>query len=259
MKQIHCSASMVIYKNPPEMIRNAALSILNSECSIELYIIDNSPTPELRSAFEGLPIVYHFYGENVGYGKAHNWAIFNSTSAKYHVILNPDIIIPHDTMRALIEFMDTNPDIGLVSPKILNEDGSIQHLNKRYTTILDLFLRRFLPNPLKPIFKRRLDFYEMKDVGYDSSYDVQFLTGCFMFCRKSVLQDIGGFDPRYFLHFEDADLTRKFQENNSRTVYFPDASVTHLWERAPHKSMKMALILIINGMRYFRKWGFKWH
>jgi GT2 family glycosyltransferase len=257
MNLLDCTASMVVYNNPPEMIRNAVMSFLNSERTVKLYIIDNSQSPILKPALDGLFISYHFNGENVGYGRGHNWAIKQAANSRYHLILNPDITIPIGAVSSLIAFMDDNPQIGLVCPKILNEDGSIQYLNKRYTTVLDLFLRRFLPGPLKPFFQKRLDYYEMRDVGYDTSYDVPFLTGCFMFCRTSVLKEIGGFDPRYFLHFEDADLTRKFQEHNTRTVYYPNVLVTHLWERAPHKSLKMALLLIVNGIRYFNKWGWK--
>jgi len=254
---IDCTASIVAYKNPPEMIRNAAATFLAADCSTRLTIVDNSSTPALHFTLDGLSISYYFYGKNVGFGKAHNWAIFNSEPSKYHLILNPDIIIPPGAISALVEFMDSSPDIGLVCPRILNEDGTIQYLNKRQATVYDLFLRRFLPSPLKSLFQKRLDYYEMKDVGYDASYDVPFLTGCFMFCRSSVLKEIGGFDPRYFLHFEDADLTRKFQKHGSRTVYYPNVSVTHLWDRAPHKSLKMALVLIVNGIRYFNKWGWK--
>ena len=251
-----CTASMVIYNNPPEMIRNAVATFLDTDCSKHLTIVDTSPTPDLRSAFDGLPVSYHLYGENVGYGKAHNWAIFHSEPSKYHLILNPDIIISPGAISALIKFMDTNPDIGLVCPKILNEDGSIQYLNKRYPTVFDLFLRRFLPSPLKLFFQKRLDYYEMKDVGYDSAYDVPFLTGCFMFCRKSVLKEIGGFDPEYFLYFEDVDLCRRIQRIH-RTVYNPSVSVIHYWKREAHKNWLFTYYFICSAFRYFNRWGYK--
>ncbi|BCS96472.1 glycosyl transferase [Desulfoluna limicola] len=252
-----CSASMVIYENSPNVIKKTAVSFLDTECKVKLSVIDNSPTPVLKSVFDGLPVLYHFYGENVGYGRGHNWSIFNSEKSRYHLILNPDVVITPGTINALVRFMDANEDVGMVCPKLLNEDGSVQHQNKRYTTVYDLFLRRFLPQRIKPLFQQRLDYYEMKDIGYNSIYDVPFVTGAFMFCRSSALRKVGGFDPRYFLNFEDADLTRKFHLHNFRTVFYPHASVTHLWGREPHKSIKMALIMMVNGCRYFNKWGWK--
>ncbi len=257
MKILNCTASIVVYNNPPELIRKAAESILSCSLNTELHIVDNSPTQVLKSYLIDLPIKYHYYGSNAGYGRGHNKALDECSDSKYHIILNPDIILAPSVIESLTVFMDENTDIGLVCPKVLNEDGTVQHLNKRRATVYDLFLRRFLPDSFRPLFQERLDYYEMKDVGYDSIYDVPFVTGAFMFCRTDILKSVGGFDSRYFMYFEDADLSRKFQEHNCRTVFYPYVSVTHLWERASSKSIKMAFILIFNGIRYFNKWGWK--
>jgi GT2 family glycosyltransferase len=253
-----CTASMVIYKNPPEVIRNAAVSFLETECAVQLTIVDNSPTTDLRSAFDGLPVSYHFYGENGGYGRAHNWAIFDAEPSKYHLVLNPDIFIPSGTMSSLITFMENNPEVGIVCPRILNEDGSDQYLNKRYPSVTDFFIRRFVPHVFAPLFKRRQDYYEMRDVGYDKMCEVEVMTGAFMLCRTDVLKALGGFDPRYFLYLEDFDLSRKFQQNGHRTVYCPEAAVIHYWTRESHKNIRMTLIFMTSMYRYFSKWGWKW-
>lgn len=253
-----CAASMVIYNNPPEMIRNAAISFLNSDSSVQLTIVDNSPTPALHAAFNGLAVEYHFNGKNVGYGRGHNWAIQRVQNSRYYLILNPDLIVHSATIKSLIDFMDKNSDVGMVCPKVLNEDGSIQSLNKRYPTVYDLFMRRFLPQKLHGMLKNRLAWYETRDIGYETIHDVEFMSGCFMFCRTSALKAVGGFDERYFMYFEDCDLGQKLQNAGYRTVYFPHATVTHLWERASHKSIKMACVLIANMFRYFNKWGWRW-
>jgi GT2 family glycosyltransferase len=253
-----CTASMVVYKNPPEMVRAAAATFLETDISKHLTIVDNSPAPDLRSAFDGLPISYHFNGENVGYGKAHNWAIFHSEPSKHHLILNPDIVIQQGTVVRLANFMDENPDIGMVIPRVLNENGTDQFLNKRYLNVTDLFVRRFVPQIFHPLLKHRMAHYEMRDFGYDKVCDVECIPGAFMLCRKDVLKSVGGFDPRYFMYFEDGDLCRKFQMYGFRTVYYPDTTVIHGYERASHKSIKMAMILVANMFRYFNKWGWKW-
>jgi len=153
--------------------------------------------------------------------------------------------------------MDQNPEVGIACPQVLNPNGTIQYLNKRLPTVFDLMIRFYLPKSLVPFFQKRLDSFEMKDVGYDSVADVEFTTGCFMFCRSKVLKQVGGFDPRYFLHFEDCDLGRMVQKLGYRTVYFPGATVTHEWGRTPHKSYRMALVMVVNMFRYFNKWGWK--
>ncbi|WP_157046224.1 glycosyltransferase family 2 protein [Geotalea uraniireducens] len=101
------------------------------------------------------------------------------------------------------------------------------------------------------------DRYEMKDIGYEDICDVEFMSGSFMFCRTDALTAVGGFDDRYFMYLEDADLSRKIQQAGYRTVYFPTAKVTHLWERASYKSLQMTWIHIRSAIAYFNKWGWK--
>lgn len=257
MKLLDCTASIVIYNNPSRMIRNAIESLLSCSLDIELHVIDNSPTEILRSSLLNLPIKYHFNDSNVGYGRGHNEALRQCSESKYHVIINPDITIAPSAIESLFNFMNANSDIGIVCPRVLNPDGTLQYLNKLYPTIFDLFARRFLPKFLSQPFQERLDNYEMKNVGYDDITDVEFTTGCFMFCRTNVLKQIGGFDPRYFLHLEDCDLGRMVQKAGYRTVYYPGATVIHEWGREPHKNYRMLLIMIASMFKYFNKWGWK--
>lgn len=254
---LDCSASIVLYENQPEMVRNVARSFLSSPLNVELHLVDNSFTPKLKDSLASLDVTYHHNNFNGGYGHGHNWIINKGLNSRYHIIINPDIIIASSTIKSLCSFMDQNPNIGMVSPKIMNEDGTIQFLNKRYPTVFDLFARRFIPNSLHHLIQPRLDRYEMKDVGYEDIYDVECISGCFMFCRTEALKTVGGFDDRFFMYFEDFDLSRKIQQAGYRTVYYPYAKVTHLWERASHKSMKMTWIHIQSAFKYFNKWGWK--
>jgi len=98
----------------------------------------------------------------------------------------------------------------------------------------------------------------MRDVGYERSYDVPFVSGAFMFCRTQVLRELGGFDEGFFLYFEDADLSLRVQNHGCRTVYFPEVSVTHTWERMAHKSLHGGWMFLKSAYLYFHKWGFKW-
>jgi GT2 family glycosyltransferase len=235
---------------------------LDPDQPIDVTIVDNGSTDdtlEVVRAFipktpSGLQLRLLQAPQNLGYGRAHNLAIENAT-AMYHVICNPDIIFRENTLKTLGGYLDEHQDVGVVCPAVLNEDLTPQHLNKRLPTVLDLFLRRFLPKFLTPLFRRRLDRYEMKDVGYERVVDVPFVSGAFLFCRLEALRRVGGFDPRYFLYFEDVDLSRSIQAAGFRTVYLPTTSVVHLWARAAHKSPWIAMAFIRNGLRYFRKWG----
>ena len=254
---LDCIASVILYKNPPEMIENVVSSFLDTDLRVKLYIIDNSPTP-LALSLENRPAFYHYAGQNLGYGKAHNWSIQRCEPCKYFLILNPDVIISKGVIEELSRYLDKHPEVGMVCPMVLNKDKTLQYLNKRQPNLTDLFLRRFYGhNRVFDVLKRRLDHYEMRDVGYRDIHEVPFMTGAFMFCRMDVLKKVGGFDPRFFMYFEDADLSRRFQAEGYKTVYYPHVNITHLWQRESQKRLAMALIFMISGMKYFHKWGWK--
>lgn len=258
-KEFDCIASIVLYKNPFNLIKRTIKSFLNTQLKVKLYLIDNSPTPELRRITNEFEVEYYFTHVNLGYGKGHNLAISKAENSKYYLILNPDVYIPEGTLEELIRFMDKSPDIGIVCPKIIGEDGNIQYQGRREPTVLDLFIRRFISKKLKPFVKKRLDYYEMRNVESDDILDVPFISGAFMLCRFSALKEVGGFDKRYFLYFEDADLTKNFKIKGWKTVYYPNRYIIHTWERGAYKNWKMMLIFIINGIKYFNKWGWKFY
>ena len=96
----------------------------------------------------------------------------------------------------------------------------------------------------------------MRDVGYEHTYDVPFLSGSFLFCRTDLLKSLGGFDPGFFLYFEDVDLCRRVQRTH-RTVYYPDVSAVHFWGRSAHKDWWYSAQFMRSAARYFNKWGYR--
>lgn len=194
--------------------------------------------------------------QRAGYGENHNLNL-QRARGKYFLIMNTDmLILQEDSLQQLRLYMDQNPAIGILTAKVINEDGTIQGLNKRYPTLLDLFLRRALPKRLHPLVQKRLDYYEMRDIGYDQPCDVDFASGAFMLCRTDLLRSIGGFDPAYFLYFEDVDLCRRVQKTH-RTAYYPDVSIVHYWQRAAHSSWRHNRYFLESAFRYFNRWGYR--
>ncbi len=223
----------------------------------EVLLIDNRSTDGTSDFVQrySSQIDLVFNPQIAGYGENHNLNLQRSRG-RYFVIMNSDLTVAPNTLTVLRDYIDQHPDVGIVAPKVLNEDGTIQGLNKRYPTLLDLLLRRFLPRHFHRLFRSRLDYYEMRDVGYDHTYDVPFLSGAFMFCRTDLLKSLGGFDTGYFLYFEDADLCRRVQQTH-RTVYCPDVSVVHFWERSAHKDWRYTAHFLKSAMRYFGRWGYR--
>lgn len=249
------TASIVTCRNDPNILQKAINSFLNTEIVVKLIIIDNSPDDEIRQICNDNKIEYIFNNANIGFGSGHNIAIQRILElSKYHLVLNPDIYFSRGNLEKLYDFMEKNNDVGLVMPKILYPDGSLQYLCKKLPTPFDLIVRRFIPSLLKPLFQKRLDSFEFKDRNYNEIMSVPGLSGCFMFIRTDIFKEIGMFDERFFMYAEDTDLSRRIG-NKYKTMYYPEAVVYHEYAKGSYKSNKLLMVHINSAIKYFNKWG----
>ena len=196
--------------------------------------------------------------KNLGYGSAIN-KLISSLSYVPEIIgvLNTDLTWHNSTFERMCQWLKVNQDACLIVPEIQNPDGEVQKLCKRNPTVLGMLSRRFIPSGLKPTWLRKYDlWYTMEDHDYSSIFEAQYLSGCCMIVRTSAFVDVGGFDERYFLYLEDADITRSISAKG-RCLYFPLASVTHSWGRGNYKSIKLMLVNLLSAWTYFTKWGWK--
>ena len=248
---VTCNSSKVVKKCLDSIFGNI------KNIDFELIIVDNNSSDStvsiIEKDFKNVRLIKN--NRNIGFGAAHNIAI-KSRRGKYHLVLNPDIIFTENVVEKLLNFMEANPAVGLVSPKIVYPDGEIQYLCKRFPCLFDLTVRRFTPRFIQYLFKKRIDYFEMRETGYNKIIDVPYLSGSIMLFRKSILAKIGGFDENFYMYFEDADITRRAAEI-SRTVFYPYTSVIHLWEQGSHKNIKLFFISLISTVKYFNKWGWK--
>ena len=196
--------------------------------------------------------------KNLGYGCAANKLISSiGDMSKYVGVLNTDITWPAGCFEVIIEWMNLHPDVALVAPQILNERGEHQKLCKRNPTLLALISRRFFIAKFKPNWLKRYDYwYAMWDKDYMTVFEVPYLSGCCMVMRCDNFFAIGGFDERFFLYFEDADITRRLSVKG-KCVHLPFASVTHGWGRGSYKSISLTFVNIVSAGRYFLKWGIR--
>ena len=195
---------------------------------------------------------------NVGYGRGHNLAIQRAGS-RYHLVLNPDIDIERDALVKALDFFDRHPEAGLITPRIGDSDGHIQYLCRRYPTLLDLFVRGFLPGSVRHLFARRLARYEMRDRinERDVVWDPPIVSGCFMLFRTALLKQLDGFDPRYFLYFEDYDLSLRTHDL-ARIAYAPTVRVLHHGGGASRKGSAHIRMFASSAFKFFNRFGWKW-
>lgn len=248
------SITIVAY-NDEEDVRNAVCSIMeHTAVTIQkkIYIVDNSTDKNELESFcnQWEEVYYRKPQENLGFGKGHNY-VLPELDSKYHAIVNPDILLTEDSLQILMEFMEKR-QIGMAVPRMTDEHGNFQAVYRRELTVLDMGIRMFLSSH----FKKRQAYHTMQDMDYTKPFQVPFAQGSFLVIQTELFRQFGGFDTRYFMYMEDADLCR--QVNDCSSLYYcPDTTVIHKWERASKKNGKLRRIHIASMLRYFGKWGWK--
>lgn len=239
-KEFYISAAVVTY-NDGEKAANTCRAILENtkKYPVKLYVIDNASADNTADIIAGIPEVTLVRNrENVGFGAAHN-QMLGMDMGVCHFIINPDIVFSGDVLSDMTDLLLQNEDISMAMPCIMNPDGTEQKLPKEKPTFKRLFLGRLAP--LGGVFQRVRDEYTWNDRQIDDVTDIDFCSGCFTCVRTDAFKKLSGFDERFFMYLEDADLTLRAKKYG-RVVIAPHIAVTHLWERESAKSIKYLLI-----------------
>ncbi len=246
------TASIVTY-NDGEEAANACRSLLENtkRYPLKLYVVDNSETDETAKLIEQIKgVTVLRQGKNLGFGAAHN-RVLRVPLGKYHFVINPDITVNSDVVSDMVDMFEQNTDIVLACPKICNPDGSEQKLPKCRPTFKRLFLGRL--SPLGGVFKKIRAEYTWENREVSEITDLDFCTGCFFGINSQTLLNLGGFDERYFMYLEDADLTLR-AKRFGRAVINPAVSVTHAWHRDSARKLKYLLIHLNSSIKFLLKW-----
>jgi len=158
--------------------------------------------PKARAEF---PQVRHIPLErNVGFGSAMNRGI-DVARGRYVLIFNPDIVIQPESLETMLEFMDANPEVGMCGPQLRNPDGSLQYSCYRSPTLMVPAYRRTFLGKFG-VGKQAIEDYLMMDQSHDQQMEVDSLIGAALFTRKTALDEVGSFDERFFMYYEDNDI-----------------------------------------------------
>jgi GT2 family glycosyltransferase len=195
---------------------------------------------------------------NIGYGAAHN-LVMHGGNTHYHLVLNPDVELAPDALPIAFRFLGEHAEIGVLAPASRRVDGTREYVCKRYPTVFDLALRGFAPRALRQVFRKRLDHYEMRDlvdrVAADETISpIPAMSGSFMFVRRKAIEATGGFDPRFFLYFEDFDWSVRLNRV-TRTVYVPAVKIVHHGGGAAKKAPRHIGYFMRSAARFFNKHG----
>ncbi|MEO7453542.1 MAG: glycosyltransferase family 2 protein [Fimbriimonadales bacterium] len=204
-----------------------SLRAVAGEARTEVIVVDNNS--EDRSAQmveEEFPeVTLLAMSENLGFGKGHNKA-FEVARGGVLFPLNSDAVMHEGCFARVLEFLRSDPNIGVVGPKLLNPDGSLQYSARRFPTPMAALFRN---TPLGKLFpkNRYTRDYLMTDWAHDEPRDVDWVSGAAFAFKRELYEQIGGFDERFFMFLEDVDLCYRAHAAGRRVVYLPEAIVTH--------------------------------
>lgn len=194
---------------------------------------------------------------NLGYGAGHNMALEQGVS-DCHLVLNPDIVTDSRALAVGLGYLREHPQVVLVCPRGELADGSPAYLSKRMPSVLVLALRAFAPPWLQARFSARLAAYAMHDVhAAGRPAAVPLASGCFMLVRGAVLRRVGGFDPAFFLYFEDYDLSLRLAALGD-LHYLPEMRVRHYGGETARKGLRHVAYFLRAGLRFFHRYGWRW-
>lgn len=229
------------------------------DVSYEIILIDNNSNKEeesylyLDKLLEKDNVTVIKSGENLGFAKANNIGM-DISKGRNLLILNPDVVFHNNVIKTLSDYLDNNENVGMVGPKVLNPDGSFQQpclRGKPYPkdTLFHLIgLAKAFPK------NEAFNGYALWHLNRDEINECGALSGCCMMLKKSLFDEIGGMDEQFFMYQEETDWGLRTAKAGKKTVYNPNATVTH-YQGVTTKKVQVKSILIFTQsmMKFFKK------
>jgi hypothetical protein len=224
---VDVSVSIVTYNSREEIGRCLeAVKLATDGLAAEVFVVDNNSTDGTADLVErDHPWVTLIRtGVNAGYGRANNLAIARARG-RWILVLNPDTAPAPDAITALLAVGEADPSVGAVGPRLVNADGSLQHSVFRFPDTRQAFYGFFELVPLDSQDNGRMPLD-----AYEEPMRAQHLKGACVLLRREAIDQVGAFDPGYFMYFEETDLCRRLAKGGWTNLYTPTATVVHAGE-----------------------------
>lgn len=193
----------------------------------EIIVVDNASTDgALEMVEQQYPSVKVLRNDrNLGFAKANNIGIEESTG-RYVCLINSDVIVLEDCIDRMCTYMDDHPTIGVLGPKVVNPDGTLQATCRKFPTLWSSFCRSLALDSLFPksrFFGRQF----MTFWSHDKVRTVDYLSGCFLMVRRDSLNQVGLLDENFFFYAEDKDWCKRFWDAGWQVTYYPHVKAIH--------------------------------
>lgn len=249
---------IIVNWNTKSLVLDCVRSIFqyHGSFSQEVIVIDNASEDgsviALRESFPNIKIIPN--KENLGFARANNQGL-EIAQGKYIALINSDVEFISDCVSPMLEYMDLHSDVGMLGPKLLWQDGSLQGSCRRFPTLWNTFcpsLGLTSAFPHTPLFsgEHMYGYFE-----HDEIKDVDVLVGAFLLVRHAALLDVGGMDDGYFMYCEEVDWCKRFILADWKIRFFPFSEVIHMGGAsssiAPGRFIKE---FCLSNLRYWNKY-----
>jgi hypothetical protein len=220
----------------------------------EIIVVDNASADgsvdAVRDSFPQVDVIAN--KDNRGFAAANNQGIEKS-QGQYLLLLNPDTIVHPGSLDILIKFMDYDKDVGACGPKLLNEDRTTQRSVRRFPTFRAALYRHTIFRRIG-LFRRQYKRWLMKDFSYDTQTELDQLMGAALMVRRSVMDQVGWMDERFFMYYEEVDFCYRVKKAGWRVVFVPAAMITHFGGRSSAQiPVENSAMFLTSMLKFFRK------
>ena len=253
------------YRNPQLLklcIDSIKKNISLESSEFEMIVADSATENDTETMMrEDYPLVKFIPAkENIGFvGTVENG--YRASSGKYILILNGDILIKKNSVETLLEYIQRNPQVGLVGPKLLNFNETLQPSCFKFYSFFTILYRRTLLGKMK-FARKHLDDFMMKDFDHNKPKEADWIMGSAIISSREKIEKVGLMDKQYKLYFEDVDWCRRFWEKEYKVVYYPNSEMYHYHGKGSSGkgvfktliSKKLAWIHVFSALKYFWKY-----
>lgn len=248
---------IIVSYNTRDLLLDCLRSVYSSAGRVEaeVFVVDNASTDgtvaAIASEFPQCNVIAN--ETNVGFSRANNQAVRMCTG-RYILLLNPDTVVEPDVLAKMVEFMDQQRDVGMVSCKLVTHDGSLDLACRRaFPTLWDGLCRASGLSQWFPK-SRVLARYNLTYLDEHQTCEVDAINGAFMFARREAVEDVGLLDEEYFMYSEDLDWCFRFGKSGWKVVYHPAATTVHLKGQSGNpKSSAMIREMFKSTKLFYRK------
>jgi GT2 family glycosyltransferase len=231
-----------------------SLEAVRDEAAFEVIVVDNAShdgSPDMvEREFPCVRLLRQT--ENLGFTKGHNTAL-EARNAPHAFLLNSDAVVHPGAFRTLLDYHGEHPEVGIVGPKLLNPDGTLQYSCRRFPNPVAALFRSTFIGKLFPN-NRFTREYLMTDWRHDEVREVDWVSGAAFFVSKETMDKVGYFDPGFFMFCEDVDWCYRTWQAGLKVVYLPQASVTHAIGRSTSQVANKMIVRFHRSMlRFYAK------